>query len=99
MEYSIAKDELVPRNVDDIEEKCKEMEDWYALVEDSVTTTFEELSFLYRDARSLKYLARKNKEDKDLKEIYEIVLRYIRHYYNNRKIFLHLPSPLVTTQW
>ncbi|KAI6649188.1 hypothetical protein LOD99_11557 [Oopsacas minuta] len=95
MEYAIARDELETRNADRIEEKCKEMEDCYAVVEEKrVTFTFNELSFLYRDARSLEYLVRKNKEDKDLKEIYDIIQRTIRHYYDNR---IDIPSFAIDT--
>ncbi|KAI6646882.1 hypothetical protein LOD99_9074 [Oopsacas minuta] len=93
MEYAIARDELETRNADRIEEKCKVIEDWYAHVEEDVTFTFNELSFLYRDARSLEYLIRKNKEDKDLKDIYDLLLRVIRHYYNNR---INIPSFAIT---
>ncbi|KAI6652904.1 hypothetical protein LOD99_4290 [Oopsacas minuta] len=94
MEYAIARDELETRNADRIEEKCKEMEDCYAAVEEDVSFTFNELSFLYRDARSLEYLVRKNKEDKYLKEIYDIIQRTIRHYYDNR---IDIPSFAITT--
>ncbi|KAI6649529.1 hypothetical protein LOD99_6695 [Oopsacas minuta] len=60
------------------------IKDCYAAVEADVSFTFNELSFLYRDARSLEYLVRKNKEYKYLKEIYDIIQRTIRHYYDNR---------------
>ncbi|KAI6656729.1 hypothetical protein LOD99_16033 [Oopsacas minuta] len=93
-EYAIARDELETRNADRIEEKCKKMEDCYARVEVRVTFTFNELSFLYRDARSLEYLVRKNKEDKYLKEIYDIIQRKIRHFYDNR---IDIPSFAITT--
>ncbi|KAI6656744.1 hypothetical protein LOD99_16047 [Oopsacas minuta] len=95
MEYAIARDELETRNADRIEEKCKQMEDCYADVEEMMTFTFNELSFLYRDARSLKYLVRKNKEDKDLKKIYDNLQRTIRHYYDNR---INIPSFAITTR-
>ncbi|KAI6656726.1 hypothetical protein LOD99_16030 [Oopsacas minuta] len=94
MEYAIATDELETRNADRIEENCKLMEGWYARIEESVTFTFNELSFLYRDARSLEYLVRKNKEDKYLKEIYDIIQRKIRHYYDNR---IDIPSFAINT--
>ncbi|KAI6656716.1 hypothetical protein LOD99_16020 [Oopsacas minuta] len=93
-EYAIARGELETRNADRIEEKCKKMEDWYAEVEEFVTFTFNELSFLYRDARSLKYLVRKNKEDKDLKNLYDIIQRNIRHFYDNR---IDIPSFAIGT--
>ena len=63
-------------------------------VEYRVNFTFKELSFLYRDARSLEYLVRKNKDDKLLKEIYDIILRRIRHYYDNR---IDIPSFAIRT--
>ncbi|KAI6657190.1 TNF receptor-associated factor 4-like isoform X1 [Oopsacas minuta] len=94
IEYAMARDELEIRNADKIEDKFKLMEDWYAGVEEDVTFTFNELSNLYRDARSLKYLVRKNKEDKDLKEIYDLIQRNIRHYYDNR---INIPSFAIDT--
>ncbi|KAI6655601.1 hypothetical protein LOD99_2099 [Oopsacas minuta] len=69
-------------------------EDCYAEVEEDVTFTFNELSFLYRDTRSLEYLVRKNKEDKDLKDIYDLIQRQIRHYYDNR---IDIPSFAIDT--
>ncbi|KAI6649817.1 Long-chain-fatty-acid--CoA ligase ACSBG2 [Oopsacas minuta] len=94
MEYAIARVELKTRNADRIDEKCKDMEDWYAEVEEKMTFTFNELSFLYRDAKSLEYLVRKNKEDKYLKIIYDIIQRNIRHYYDNR---IDIPSFAIDT--
>ncbi|KAI6655611.1 hypothetical protein LOD99_2109 [Oopsacas minuta] len=94
MECAIARDELETRNADRIEENCIKMEDMYALVEENVTFTFNELSFLYRDARSLEYLVRKNKEDKDLKDIYDLLQRAIRRYYDNR---INIPSFAIDT--
>ncbi|KAI6656750.1 hypothetical protein LOD99_16053 [Oopsacas minuta] len=95
MEYAIARDELETRNADRIEEKCKWMEDKYALVEGDVPLIFNELVNLYRDARSLEYLVRKNKEDKELKDIYDLIQRRIRHYYDNR---INIPSYAITTR-
>ncbi|KAI6653446.1 hypothetical protein LOD99_3665 [Oopsacas minuta] len=93
MEHAIARDELETRNADRKEEECKEMADWYATLEENVTFTFNELSFLYSDASSLKYLVTKNKEDKYLKEIYDIIQREIRHYYDSR---IDIPSFAIT---
>ncbi|KAI6655627.1 hypothetical protein LOD99_2125 [Oopsacas minuta] len=94
MEYAIARDELETRNADDIERKCRVIETVQERIEKDVIFTFKELSFLYRDARSLEYLVRKNEDDKELKQIYDIVLRKIRHYYTNR---INIPSIVIDT--
>ncbi|KAI6653164.1 hypothetical protein LOD99_3691 [Oopsacas minuta] len=93
MEYAIARDTLESMNADDIEKKCTEIEDWYTKIEGIVSFTFNELSLLYRDARSLEFLVRKNIDDKLLRTIYDIVLRTIRHYFHNR---IDIPSFAIT---
>ena len=39
---------------------------------------------MYRDGRSLEYLVNKNEDDALLKQIHDILLRRIRHFYSNR---------------
>ena len=52
--------------------------------ENKVNFAFTELSLLYRDGRTLEYLVNKNEDDALLKEIYDTLLRKIRHFYHNR---------------
>ena len=51
--------------------------------------TFTEVPSIHRDARSLQYLVDKNQDDALLMQIHQLVLRNIRHYYNNR---IDIPS-------
>ena len=46
-------------------------------------------ALLYRDERTLEFLVNKNEDDKLLKSIYEMLLRNIRHFRNNR---IDIPS-------
>ena len=57
--------------------------------ENKVNFAFTELSLLYRDGRTLEYLVNKNEDDALLKEIYDTLLRNIRHFYHNR---IDIPS-------
>ena len=54
-----------------------------------INFAFTELSLLYRDGRTLEYLVNKNEDDALLKEIYDTLLRNIRHFYHNR---IDIPS-------
>ena len=89
MESALAKEQLEARNAILMQEKLKWFEDSSALIEKDVNFAFTELPLLYRDGRSLEYLVNKNQDDELLKEIYEILLRRIRHFYNNR---INIPS-------
>ena len=66
------------------ERKLKWFEDSFAEIEKDVNFAFTELPLLYRDGRSLEYLVDKNQDDELLQEIYDTLLRRIRHFYNNR---------------
>ena len=89
MEIAIAIEELEARNATDMVEKLEWLESTYVEIEERVNFAFTELGDLYRDARSLEYLVNKNQDDELLKEIHEMVLRSIRHLYNNR---INIPS-------
>ena len=71
------------------DEKLKWFEDSFAEIEKDVNFAFTELPLLYRDGRSLEYLVDKNQDDELLQEIYDTILRRIRHFYNNR---INIPS-------
>ena len=86
MESTTAIEELKARNM---EEKLKWFEDSFAEIEKDVNFAFTELPLLYRDGRSLEYLVDKNQDDELLQEIYDTLLRRIRHFYNNR---INIPS-------
>ena len=64
-------------------------EDSFAGIEKDVNFAFTELPLLYNDGRSLEYLVNKNQDDELLQEIYDTLLRRIRHFYNNR---INIPS-------
>ena len=70
-------------------EKLNWIEVSFAEIEKDVNFAFTELPLLYRDRRSLEYLVDKNQDDELLKEIYDTLLRRIRHFYNNR---INIPS-------
>ena len=72
-----------------MKEKLKWFEDSFAEIEKDVNFAFTELPLLYRDGRSLEYLVDKNQDDELLQEIYDTLLRRIRHFYNNR---INIPS-------
>ena len=73
----------------DIKVKQKWFKDSFAEIEKDVNFAFTELPLLYRDGRSLEYLVDKNQDDELLQEIYDTLLRRIRHFYNNR---INIPS-------
>ena len=64
-------------------------EDSFAEIEKDVNFAFTELPLLYRDGRTLEYLVNKNQDDELLQEMYDTLLRRIRHFYNNR---INIPS-------
>ena len=72
-----------------LERKLNLIEVSFAEIEKDVNFAFTELPLLYRDGRSLDYLVNKNQDDKLLQEIYDTLLRRIRHFYNNR---INIPS-------
>ena len=88
-ESTIAIEELKAKNARDMEGKLKLFEDSFAEIEKDVNFAFTELPLLYRDGRSLEYLVDKNQDDELLQEIYDTLLRRIRHLYNNR---INIPS-------
>ena len=69
--------------------ELKWLEDSFAEIEKDVNFAFTELPLLYRDGRSLEFLVDKNQDDELLQEIYDTLLRRIRHFYNNR---INIPS-------
>ena len=83
-ESTIAIGELKARNARDMERNLKWFEDSFAGIEKDVNFAFTELPLLYRDGKSLEYLVDKNQDDELLQEIYDTLLRRIRHFYNNR---------------
>ena len=91
-ELTIAKGKLEMKTASDIEEKLKWCEDSFVGIEFNINFVFTELPLLYRDGRTLEYLVNKNQDDDLLKEIYDIILRAIRHYFNNR---VNIPSVAV----
>ena len=88
-ESTIAIEALKAKNVRDMKVKQKWFEDSFAEIEKDVNFAFTELPLLYRDRRSLEYLVDKNQDDELLQEIYDTLLRRIRHFYNNR---INIPS-------
>ena len=82
-------EELKAKNAEGMEWKQKWFEDSFAEIEKDVNFAFTELPLLYRDGRSLEYLVNKNQDDELLQEIYDTLLRRIRHFYNNR---INIPS-------
>ena len=90
-ESTITIEELEANNFLFKAEKLKWFEDSLAEIEieKDVNFAFTELPLLYRDGRSLEYLVDKNQDDKLLQEIYDTLLRRIRHFYNNR---INIPS-------
>ena len=83
-EIAIAMEELEARNASGMHEKLEWLESTYVRIEERVSFAFTELGYLYRDARSLEYLVNKNQDDELLKKIHKMILRDIRHFYNNR---------------
>ena len=73
-------------------EKLKWFEDSFAEIKKDVNFAHTELPLLYRDGRSLEYLVDKNQDDELLQEIYDTLLRRIRHIYNNR---INIPSVVI----
>ena len=88
-ESTIAIEELKAKNTKGLEKKLKWFEDSFEEIEKDVNFAFTELPLLYRDGRSLEYLVDKNQDDELLQEIYDTLLRRIRHFYNNR---INIPS-------
>ena len=88
-ESTTAIEELKARNAEGMERKLKWFEDSFAEIEKDVNFAFTELPLLYRDRRSLEYLVDKNQDDELLQEIYDTLLRRVRHFYNNR---INIPS-------
>ena len=91
-ESTIAIEALKAKNVRDMKVKQKWFEDSFAEIEKDVNFAFAELPLLYRDRRSLEYLVDKNQDDELLQEIYDTLLRRIRHIYNNR---INIPSIVI----
>ena len=69
--------------------------DWFEEVKNEVNFAFTELLILYRDIRSLEFLVDRNQDDKLLKGLYDIILRIIRHYHDNR---IDIPSVAIDTK-
>ena len=67
----------------------------YTEIESIVNFGFTEIPLLYRDGRALEYLVNKNEDDELLKEIYDLLLRNICHFYNNR---INIPSVAISTE-
>ena len=89
-ESTIAIEELITRNATlDMEWNLKWCDNLFEEIEKDVNFAFTELAFLYRDGRTLEYLVDKNQDDELLQEIYDTLLRRIRHFYNNR---INIPS-------
>ena len=88
-ESTIAIEELKAKNARNIKWELKWLEGSFAGIEKDVNFAFTELPLLYRDGRSLEYLVDKNQDDELLQEIYDTLLRRIRHFYNNR---INIPS-------
>ena len=88
-ESTTAIEKIEDRNAEGMEWKLKWFEDSFAEIERDVNFAFTELPLLYRDRRSLEYLVDKNQDDELLQEIYDTLLRRIRHFYNNR---INIPS-------
>ena len=89
MESALAIEELENRNAIEMERKLEWVKSLYATIEEKVNFTYSELALLYRDERTLEFLVNKNEDDKLLKSIYEMLLRNIRHFRNNR---IDIPS-------
>ena len=92
MESAITIEKLKANNARDMERKQKWFEDSSAEIEKDVNFAFTELPLLYRDGRSLEYLVDKNQDDELLQEIYDTLLRRVRHFYNNR---INIPSVVI----
>ena len=88
-ESTIAIEELKTKNARDMEGKLKWFEDSFAEIEKDVNFAFTELPLLYKDGRTLKFLVDKNQDDELLQEIYDTLLRRVRHFYSNR---ISIPS-------
>ena len=86
---TIAIENLKAMKARGMEEKLKWFEDSFAEIEKDVNFASTELPLLYRDGRSLEYLVDKNQDDELLQEIYNTLLRRIRHLYNNK---VNIPS-------
>ena len=89
MKITIAIGKFEVRNAWEVAKKIKWFEDSFAEIEKDVNFAFTELPLLYRDGRSLEYLVDKNQDDELLQEIYDTLLRRIRHFHNNR---INIPS-------
>ena len=88
-ESTIAIEKLKAKNAGGMERKLKWFEDSFTEIEKDVNFAFTELTFLHKDGRTLEYLVDKNQDDELLQEIYDTLLRRIRHIYNNR---INIPS-------
>ena len=88
-ETALAIGKLEDFNASDMEMHLEWFESSYAIIEKRVNFAFSELRDLHRDSRSLEYLVDKNQDDELLKKLYDIVLRRIRHFFNNR---IDIPS-------
>ena len=89
LESTLAIEDLEVRNMSEFEMTLKWFEEIYETIEKRIAFTFTEFPLLYRDNRTLEFLVNKNNDDDLLNEIYQIMLRRIRHYYNNR---IDIPS-------
>ena len=95
MESASAIQNLENTNAKNLESKILYLGELYNMIAEDVQFAFKELSLLYKDGRTLEYLVNKNEDDKLLKEFCDILLRNIRHYYNNR---IDIPSFVVDYQ-
>ena len=68
------------RNASEMERKLEPFKRLYAVTEENVKFAFTELPLLYRDGRILEHLVNKNQDDELLKELYNLLLRKIRHF-------------------
>ena len=62
-------------------------------IERRIEYAFAELPLLHRDGRTLEYLVNKNEDDKLLRELWDALLRSIRHFYYNR---IDIPSVAIS---
>ena len=92
-ETALAIRKLEDINASDMEMHLKWFESSSEEIEERVNFAVTELRDLYRDSRSLEYLVDKNQDDELLKEIYDLVLRRIRHFFNNR---IDIPSVAIS---
>ena len=91
-ESTKAIEELEAGSARKMERKLKWIEDSFAEIEKDLNFTLTELPLLHRDGRTLEYLVDRNQDDELLQEIYNTLLRRLRHFYNNR---INIPSVVI----